>query len=248
MQALIRKAGSQLVRRRFGTTAELISAVYASLVDYLAAKELVRTGPFDTMVCRDATLDDLSEDKILQFVRLARHARGFPLPQVGRHQGGVDALESDPRRTAHACRGAAVRLRTAAVPAVVRGQVCPFPRYAGGQADPVVSGLQGDGLRSGGPSRGFCAVEDQSGGGHAGALDASPGGLRDAAGGGARGDRQCRGSPRLHQHRQRAGHVVRRPAGSLEPRHTAAAAHPGNAPPCPTVRSPAIRSWPNRCT
>ena len=81
MQALIRKAGSQLVRRRFGTTAELISAVYASLVDYLAAKELVRTGPFDTMVCPDATLDDLSEDKIRQFVRLARHARGFPLPR-----------------------------------------------------------------------------------------------------------------------------------------------------------------------
>lgn len=52
---------------------------------------------------------------------------------------------------------------------------------------------------------------------------------RDTAGGRAGGDRQRRRPPRLHQYRQRAGHVVRRPAGTLEPRHAAAVADPGNA-------------------
>lgn len=80
MQALIRKAGSQLIRRRFGTTAELIAAVYASLVDYLIAKQLIRTGPFDTVICQDATLQDISEEKVRQFAHAARRARGFPLP------------------------------------------------------------------------------------------------------------------------------------------------------------------------
>lgn len=35
MGILIRKAGDQLIRRRFATPAELTKALYASLVDYL---------------------------------------------------------------------------------------------------------------------------------------------------------------------------------------------------------------------
>ncbi|MBN2374265.1 DUF4062 domain-containing protein, partial [bacterium] len=81
MQALIFKAGSQLIRRRFATTAELIAAVYASLVEYLAAKGLVRIGPFDTAVCQDASMRDVSGEKVRQFLRLARRARGFPLAE-----------------------------------------------------------------------------------------------------------------------------------------------------------------------
>ena len=68
-----------MIRRRFTTTAELIPAVYASLVDYLAVKELLRFGPFDAAVCPDATMQDLSADKIRRFVGIARRARGFPL-------------------------------------------------------------------------------------------------------------------------------------------------------------------------
>ena len=79
MRALIKEAGSQVIRRRFQTTSELISSVYASLVNYLAAKDLLRAGPFDATICRDASLKDLSAEKIKKFIRIAREARGFPL-------------------------------------------------------------------------------------------------------------------------------------------------------------------------
>ncbi|MGA1841649.1 MAG: Fic family protein [bacterium] len=81
MQALIRKAGSQLIRRRFTTIAELIAAVYASLVQYLEDRELIRIGPFDSTFCRNASLDDLSVEKVGWFIRNARSARGFPLQE-----------------------------------------------------------------------------------------------------------------------------------------------------------------------
>ena len=81
MRALIAAAGAQVIRRRFASSAELIPSVYASLVDYLAAKELLRDGPFDAAVCPDAGMDDLSADRIQRFVGIARHARGFPLAE-----------------------------------------------------------------------------------------------------------------------------------------------------------------------
>ena len=81
MLAFVRAVGSQLIRRRFATTPALIAALYASLVDYLAAKELLRTGPFDAAPCAEATLRDLSTDKVRRFVQAARRGRGFPLPE-----------------------------------------------------------------------------------------------------------------------------------------------------------------------
>lgn len=81
MRALMAAAGAQLIRRRFTTVAELIPSVYASLVDYLAVKELLRVGPFDAAVCPDAGMDDLSADRIRRFVGVARRARGFPLAE-----------------------------------------------------------------------------------------------------------------------------------------------------------------------
>jgi predicted HTH transcriptional regulator len=79
MTALIKEAESQLVRRRFSTAAELISGVYASLIDYLADKELLRTGPFDAAICEEASLKDISAAKVKWFLELARQARDFPL-------------------------------------------------------------------------------------------------------------------------------------------------------------------------
>jgi hypothetical protein len=81
MRDLITTAGAQLIRRRFTTVAELIPSVYASLVDYLAVKELLRVGPFDAAVCPDAGMDDLAADRIRRFVGVARRARGFPLAE-----------------------------------------------------------------------------------------------------------------------------------------------------------------------
>ena len=81
MLALIRKAGDQLIRRRFGTTTELITSLYAALVQYLVANELIRGGPFDAAFCQKATLADLDFEKITEFLQSARRARGFALDE-----------------------------------------------------------------------------------------------------------------------------------------------------------------------
>ena len=81
MRALIGKAQAGLIRKRFSTLEELKTALYASLVEYLEAKELLRSGPFDAAPCADAALDDLDFDWMTLFVRIARRARRFPLPE-----------------------------------------------------------------------------------------------------------------------------------------------------------------------
>jgi ATP-dependent DNA helicase RecG len=81
MQALIAEAGAQLIRRRFRSTEELLPSVYASLVDFLAARQWIRFGPFDAAPCADATMDDLSTENIQLFLEIARRARGFPLSE-----------------------------------------------------------------------------------------------------------------------------------------------------------------------
>jgi predicted HTH transcriptional regulator len=79
MQVLIRKAGSQLIRRRFTNVPELIAALYASLVEHLERTGLLRTRPFDASACPDATLADISEDKVRWFLERARRQRQFVL-------------------------------------------------------------------------------------------------------------------------------------------------------------------------
>ena len=82
MQALIRQAGSELIRRRFGTPAELVAAVYASLVGFLEERELIRSGPFDAAPSPGASFDDLDPERMAWFIRGARRARGFPLAEA----------------------------------------------------------------------------------------------------------------------------------------------------------------------
>jgi len=82
MQALIRRAGDELIRRRFTTGAELLAAVYAALVQVLEDRELIRVGPFDGAACANATMADLDEEKMRRFTREARRARGFPLAET----------------------------------------------------------------------------------------------------------------------------------------------------------------------
>ncbi|HZL09514.1 MAG TPA: DUF4062 domain-containing protein [Prolixibacteraceae bacterium] len=80
MNRLIQKVGIDLVRKRFNSGDDLNSGVYASLVNYLKEKEIIRTGPFDASLNDNATLEDLDQDKIREFVHIARAKRGFPLP------------------------------------------------------------------------------------------------------------------------------------------------------------------------
>ncbi|MFH0880908.1 MAG: DUF4062 domain-containing protein [Lentisphaerota bacterium] len=79
MQALVSKAGAQLIRRRFSGTPDLTDGVYASLVDYLESVGAIQNRPFDERPCPDATLDDIEKRALADFVRRARAERRFPL-------------------------------------------------------------------------------------------------------------------------------------------------------------------------
>ena len=79
MQALIRRAGSELVRRRFNKAEELCTALYASLIDHLDRTGVIQSLPFDEQACPEAMIGDLDAESILRFLRGARHHRQFPL-------------------------------------------------------------------------------------------------------------------------------------------------------------------------
>ena len=81
MQALISKAQAGLIRKRFNTAAELVTGLYAALVEYLEVKELIRWGPFDAAPCVKAALDNLDFEQIARFIRTARRVRRFPLTE-----------------------------------------------------------------------------------------------------------------------------------------------------------------------
>ena len=81
MCALVEKASDQLVRRRFADIPELKTALYASLVDYLATTGELQTRPFEERLCPGATLTDIAPDAVMDFVRRARAERQFPLSE-----------------------------------------------------------------------------------------------------------------------------------------------------------------------
>ncbi len=80
MLKLIRKAGSQLIRRRFAEVPELAAALYASLVEHLERSGELRTLPFDASACPRATMKDLPQEKIRSFLEIAKRERNYPLP------------------------------------------------------------------------------------------------------------------------------------------------------------------------
>jgi ATP-dependent DNA helicase RecG len=81
MTALVRTAGGQLIRRRFGSIEELLRLLQDSLVDYLESRGAIQERAFEERPCPGATLDDIDADTVARFVRRARHERQFPLPE-----------------------------------------------------------------------------------------------------------------------------------------------------------------------
>jgi ATP-dependent DNA helicase RecG len=71
MLKLIRKAGVQLTRRRFIDTSSLLREVYASLVASLETRGLLHTLPFDDSPCSGASLEDINEARVVDFVETA---------------------------------------------------------------------------------------------------------------------------------------------------------------------------------
>ena len=78
-QALISKVEQDVVRRGFATYEELRTAVYTSLVDYLAQKEVIRRVPFDAAAHAVATYEDIDPERVRTFVNKAKEKRSFPL-------------------------------------------------------------------------------------------------------------------------------------------------------------------------
>ena len=127
MQLLVGRAQIGLVRRRFATSAELVAGLYAALVQYLEAKELLRFGPFDAAHCSGATLDDLDVEGMYRFIRIARRARQLPLPP---ETPPADLLRHLNLLSRGRLTNAAVLLfeRPATIPDLLRSQVRAFPR------------------------------------------------------------------------------------------------------------------------
>ena len=81
MQALIRRAQTNLVRRRFDSTMELQMALYASLLDFLEDRNAVYRGRFDAAPCEGATIEALDHERMVRFIRTARRVRRFPVTE-----------------------------------------------------------------------------------------------------------------------------------------------------------------------
>ena len=79
MQALVRKASDELIRRRVDDMSALTAEVYSSMVEYLDRLGALRVPPFNTSACEGAGLKDLSRKRIDWFLEPARRERGFPL-------------------------------------------------------------------------------------------------------------------------------------------------------------------------
>ncbi len=80
MRALIRRAGDELVRRRFDDSDELLRLVYGSLIQFLQDRGFVAARDFDAAACENATLDDISAANVRQFIERARAERKYALP------------------------------------------------------------------------------------------------------------------------------------------------------------------------
>ena len=76
---LIKRIESQLIRRSFGDTPDLTTAVYASLVDYLDRTGMLRTMPFDAAESSRTSIKDISEDKLRWFLGTAKRERQYTL-------------------------------------------------------------------------------------------------------------------------------------------------------------------------
>jgi predicted HTH transcriptional regulator len=76
---LIKKAEQFIVRQKFTSQLELKSAVYASLISYLEDREYIHSTPFDATLHREATLNDIDEEKVKTFLAAANIKRQYPL-------------------------------------------------------------------------------------------------------------------------------------------------------------------------
>jgi ATP-dependent DNA helicase RecG len=79
MAKLVNRAGRQVTRRRFSDTPGLIREVYASLVECLENRGVIRSTSFDDSVCDGATLRDVDNAEVKAFIEAAEAASRLKL-------------------------------------------------------------------------------------------------------------------------------------------------------------------------
>lgn len=67
--------------KRFDNEEQLVSFVYGALIEELKQRGLIRMTAFDDTIQTKAALDDISADKIQNFLSLANYKRAFPVRQ-----------------------------------------------------------------------------------------------------------------------------------------------------------------------
>jgi hypothetical protein len=78
---LVKKVEKIVVRSQFTDSADLKTAVYAALVNYLEESGNIHSGPFDTSLCKEASISDINQERLKWFVRTAQSKRNFPLSE-----------------------------------------------------------------------------------------------------------------------------------------------------------------------
>ncbi|RZB35119.1 MAG: ATP-dependent DNA helicase RecG [Desulfobacteraceae bacterium Eth-SRB1] len=74
MAKLVSRASRQVTRRRFSDISGLVREVYASLVECLENRGMIISTPFDDSVCDRATLRDIDNTEVKNFVETAEAA------------------------------------------------------------------------------------------------------------------------------------------------------------------------------
>ena len=77
----IAKIEREVVRKTFVDGEGLRTSVYAALVRYLEEKGIIRWRPFDASTDNNATLEALDEEKVHNFILMARRKRKFALSE-----------------------------------------------------------------------------------------------------------------------------------------------------------------------
>jgi len=79
MIRLINKACAGLVRRKFSSVPDLISKLYAALVQHLQNIDVLQNVPHDAAVCQGATIADINKESVQWFLETAKEERKFAL-------------------------------------------------------------------------------------------------------------------------------------------------------------------------
>ena len=142
MQALIRKAQIGLIRKRFNTSEELVTALYAALVEYLVSKDLIRSEPFDAAPCSKASLRRSRLRANDSIYPNSTWCQGVPTTRRCVNRRFVDPSQSTKRRTTNKRSDAVVWEITAAIFYLFRSPVCTLSRNTGRETDSVLPSLQ----------------------------------------------------------------------------------------------------------